>query len=379
MSQHYDYIIVGSGLWGATFAFEASKHGKKVLVLEKRDHIGGNVYTKEVNGINVHMYGAHIFNTDREDIWKYINQFAQFNNYINHVYAVNNNKLYSMPFNLATLQTIYGDKVGKIITPAIAKQLIMEAQNPDGTSKCNNLEEYAISLVGKDIYNILIKDYTEKQWGKPVSQLPPSIISRIPIRYTYDNNYYRSRYQGIPIGGYTKIIEKMLQGCDVFLNTDYFDSEEKWYQMANTIVYTGMIDKFYKYCFGYLEYRSLRFETELLNEIDDYQGNAVINYTGKDVAYTRIIEHKHFEFGRQPFTIITREYPEDYHPESGSEPFYPINDECNMNIYKKYVDLSKKERNVIFGGRLGTYKYTNMQDTLIDALTCSKKCLEENK
>lgn len=379
MNQYYDYIIVGSGLWGATFAFEASKHGKKVLVLEKRDHIGGNVYTKQVNGINVHMYGAHIFNTDREDIWKYINQFAQFNNYINHVYAVNNNKLYSMPFNLATIQTIYGDKVGKIITPSIAKQLIIKAQNSDGKSKCNNLEEYAISLVGKDIYNILIKDYTEKQWGKPVSQLPPSIISRIPIRYTYDNNYYRSQYQGIPIGGYTKIIEKMLQSCDVLLNTDYFGNKEKWHQMANTIVYTGMIDKFYNYCFGYLEYRSLRFETEVLNEIDDYQGNAVINYTGKEVAYTRIIEHKHFEFGSQPTTIITREYPEDYHPEGSTEPFYPINDEKNMSIYKKYVDLSKKERNVIFGGRLGTYKYTNMQDTLIDALTCSKKYLEENK
>jgi len=374
----YDYLIVGSGLWGATFAFEASKRGMKCLVLEKRNHVGGNIYTCNERGINIHIYGAHIFNTNNRAIWDYIGQFASLNNYVHTVYAIYKGNIYPLPFNLMTIQAVYGQKLNKVISPSEGRLLVQEYAQRDALEP-RNLEEYAISLVGRDIYNMLIKGYTKKQWGREVTELPPSIMTRIPFRFTYDNNYYYSTYQGIPIGGYTQIIEKMLVNCDVQLETDFSLEEDKWRACARHIVYTGTIDAFYHYRYGRLEYRSLRFESEEFDDIDDYQGNAVINYTDESIPYTRIIEHKHFEFGRQPFTVITREYPVNYLPEEKSDPYYPINDQKNTALYQRYRQLADEETNVIIGGRLGRYQYTSMEDTLISALDCVKQELNKGE
>ena len=344
----YDYLIVGSGLFGSIFAYEANKLGKKCLVIDKRKHIAGNIYTKEIEGINVHEYGAHIFHTSNKQVWDYINKFAQFNRYTNSPVAIYKDELYNLPFNMNTFNKLWGVK-----TPVEAKAKIEEQLAQTNMSEPKNLEEQAIKLIGKDIYEKLIKGYTEKQWGTRATQLPAFIINRLPVRFTYDNNYFNDTYQGIPIGGYTKIIEKMLEGIDVHLETDFFNDREKFESIAEKIVFTGMIDEFYNYEFGTLEYRSLRFEHEILNE-ENHQGNAVVNYTEYEIPYTRIIEHKHFEYGTQPKTVITREYPAKWN--KGDEPYYPINNERNNNRYTKYKELADKETNVIFGGRLAQYK-----------------------
>lgn len=369
MSKPYDYLIVGAGLFGAVFANEAMKKGKKVLVVDKRDHIAGNIYTKDVQGINVHEYGAHIFHTSDEDIWNYINQFAKFNRYTNSPVAIYKDEVYNLPFNMNTFSRLWNIK-----TPAEAKAKIEEQKKEAGIENPKNLEEQAISLVGKDIYEKLIKGYTQKQWGKACEDLPAFIIKRLPVRYTYDNNYFNDSYQGIPIGGYTQIVEKMLDGADVRLDTDYFENREELDSLADKIVYTGMIDDFYDHRFGDLEYRSLAFESEVL-DIDNYQGNAVVNYTEYEIPYTRIIEHKHFEYGNQPKTVITREYPKDWKP--GDEPYYPMNDDKNNALYAKYKELADKEENVIFGGRLGLYKYFDMHQVIAAALSAAKKELGE--
>lgn len=356
----YDYLIVGSGLFGAIFAYEANKRGKKCLVIDKRPHIGGNVYTEKINDINVHKYGAHIFHTNNKKVWEYINQFAEFNRYTNSPIAKYKNELYNMPFNMNTFNKLWG-----VITPEEAKAKIEEEKKEAGIIEPKNLEEQAISLVGKTIYEKLVKGYTEKQWGKRANELPSFIIKRLPVRFIYDNNYFNDRYQGIPIGGYTKIIEKMLSGIEVKLNSDFFDDRQRYESIAKKIIFTGMIDKFYDYKYGELEYRSLKFETEIL-EKENYQGNAVVNYTEYEVPYTRIIEHKHFEFGNQPNTIITREFPETWNREK--EPYYPINDDKNNELYNKYKELAKNNNNVIFGGRLGQYKYYNMDQVIDEAL-----------
>ena len=362
----YDYLIVGSGLFGSIFAYEANKLGKKCLVIDKRKHIAGNIYTKEIEGINVHEYGAHIFHTSNKQVWDYINKFAQFNRYTNSPVAIYKDELYNLPFNMNTFNKLWGVK-----TPVEAKAKIEEQLAQTNMSEPKNLEEQAIKLIGKDIYEKLIKGYTEKQWGTRATQLPAFIINRLPVRFTYDNNYFNDTYQGIPIGGYTKIIEKMLEGIDVHLETDFFNDREKFESIAEKIVFTGMIDEFYNYEFGTLEYRSLRFEHEILNE-ENHQGNAVVNYTEYEIPYTRIIEHKHFEYGTQPKTVITREYPAKWN--KGDEPYYPINNERNNNMYTKYKELADKETNVIFGGRLGMYKYYDMDKVIAEAL----KCVEEN-
>lgn len=355
----YEVIVVGSGLFGAVVANELKKRGKKVAVVEKRNHIGGNCYTEEIDGIQVHKYGAHIFRTSKKYIWDYIQQFAEFNNFINSPVANYRGKLYNLPFNMNTFYQMWGT-----ITPkeVIAK---IDEQRKEITGEPRNLEEKAISLVGRDVYEILIKEYTEKQWGRKCVDLPASILRRLPVRLTYDNNYFNDRYQGIPIGGYTRIIEKMLEGCDVFLNEDYFANREKWNAAAEKIIFTGPIDEFYEYKFGPLEYRSLRFEHEKL-DCENYQGVAVMNFTDGETPYTRIIEHKHFEFGKQPTTIISKEYSFEWKP--GIEPYYPVNDEKNQSKYLQYRVLAKTELKVLFGGRLGSYKYTDMQDTIGDAL-----------
>ncbi len=362
----YDYLIVGSGLFGSIFAYEANKRGKKCLVIDKRNHIGGNIYTEEIEGIQVHKYGAHIFHTSNKLVWDYIQQFAEFNRYTNSPIAKYKDEVYNMPFNMNTFHKMWG-----VITPQEAKEKIKKQIQEAQIDQPRNLEEQAISMVGKDIYEKLIKGYTGKQWGKPCTELPTFIIKRLPVRFTYDNNYFNDLYQGIPIGGYTQIIEKMLDGIDVRLNCDFFDNREELENIANKIVFTGMIDQYYNYCFGELEYRSLRFETELLNT-DNYQGNAVVNYNEYEIPYTRIIEHKHFEYGTQPQTVITREYPTTW--EKGDEPYYPMNDEKNNMIYQKYQELAHKEDKVIFGGRLGMYKYFDMHHIIAEAL----KCVEEN-
>ena len=356
----YDYLIVGSGLFGAIFAYEANKRGKKCLVIDKRPHIGGNVYTEKINDINVHKYGAHIFHTNNKKVWEYINQFAEFNRYTNSPIAKYKNELYNMPFNMNTFNKLWG-----VITPEEAKAKIEEEKKEAGIIEPKNLEEQAISLVGKTIYEKLVKGYTEKQWGKRANELPSFIIKRLPVRFIYDNNYFNDRYQGIPIGGYTKIIEKMLSGIEVKLNSDFFDDRQRYESIAKKIIFTGMIDKFYDYKYGELEYRSLKFETEIL-EKENYQGNAVVNYTEYEVPYTRIIEHKHFEFGNQPNTIITRDFPETWNREN--EPYYPIHDDKNNELYNKYRELAKNNNNVIFGGRLGQYKYYNMDQVIDEAL-----------
>lgn len=365
----YDYLIVGSGLFGSIFAYEANKKGKKCLVIEKRSHVGGNIYTENVEGIQVHKYGAHIFHTSNKDVWKYINQFAEFNRYTNSPVARYKDELYNMPFNMNTFHALWG-----VITPEEAKQKIEEEKKEADIAEPKNLEEQAISLVGKTIYEKLVKGYTEKQWGKKATELPSFIIKRLPVRFTYDNNYFNDRYQGIPIGGYTQIIEKMLDGIEVRLNYDYFDHREEVNQMADKIIFTGPIDKFYDYQFGKLEYRSLRFETEMLN-ISNYQGNAVVNYTEYEVPYTRIIEHKHFDFVDTDKTIITREYPDKW--DKDKEPYYTINDEKNTSLYNKYKELSEKNNKVIFGGRLGQYKYYDMDKVIASAMECVQKELSE--
>lgn len=364
---NFDYVIVGAGLFGATVARELAYLGKRVLVIERRKHIGGNCWTRNVDGINVHEYGAHIFRTSRKDIWDYIRQFADFNHFVNSPIAVYHGRVYNMPFNMNTFNRIWGVK-----TPAEAKAKI-EEQRKEIKGEPRNLEEKVISLVGRDVYEILVKEYTEKQWGRPCSELPASIIRRLPVRLIYDNNYFNDPYQGIPVGGYTQIFEKMLKGCEVLLNTDFKDWLASVGKLPSTIkvVYTGPIDEYFDYCFGPLEYRSLKFVHNRFDDTDNKQGVAVVNYTDKTVPYTRTIEHKHFEFGTQPFTVVSEEYPFEWRP--GIEPYYPINDDKNQRRYEQYSDLAKKEKNVFFGGRLGSYCYTDMQDTIINALElCAK-------
>ena len=366
--MHYDYLIVGAGLYGAVFANEAAKKGKKCLVVEKRDHLAGNIYTKDMDGINVHVYGAHIFHTSDKFIWDYINEFAEFNNYVNSPIARYKDELYNLPFNMNTFSRMWG-----ITTPAEAKDIIASQIKDLGISEPHNLEEQALSLVGRDVYEKLVKGYTEKQWGRDCKDLPAFIIKRLPLRFTYDNNYFNDRYQGIPIGGYTAIIEKMLSKADVRLNTDYLEHREELDSLADKVIYTGMIDRFYDYKLGVLEYRSVRFETEEL-ETDNFQGNAVVNYTDREVPYTRIIEHKHFEFGKQPVTIISREYSSEW--TKGDEPYYPVNDDKNGALYARYEELAKQESKVIFGGRLGSYRYYDMDKVIGAALDMAKEQLD---
>ena len=362
--KKYDYLIVGAGLYGSIFAYEINKKGKKCLVIDKRNHIGGNIYCKNIEGINVHKYGAHIFHTNNREVWDYINQFCEFNNYINSPIANYKGEIYNLPFNMNTFNKLWG-----VVTPSEAKEKIEEQKKEFRIIKPKNLEEQAISLIGKDIYEKLIKGYTEKQWGRKATELPSFIIKRLPVRFTYDNNYFNDRYQGIPIGGYTKIIKKMLEGIDIELNTNFFDNRDYFENIADKIVFTGMIDEFYNYKFGKLEYRSLRFETEILNE-ENHQGNAVVNYTEREIPYTRIIEHKHFEFGEQEKTVITKEYPREW--KEGDEPYYPVNDEKNNKLYEKYKELADKEEKVIFGGRLGEYKYYDMDKVIEKVLNFIK-------
>lgn len=359
MEKKYDYLIVGSGLFGAIFAYEAKKRGKSSLVIEKRNHIGGNIYCENINGINVHKYGAHIFHTSNKTVWNYINQFAEFNNYINSPVAIYKDELYNLPFNMNTFSKMWG-----ISTPAQAKEIIEKQKAEYNIENPKNLEEQALSLVGKDVYEKLVKGYTEKQWGRSCTDLPSFIIKRLPVRYTYDNNYFNDRYQGIPIGGYTKIIEKMLDGIDVLLETSFEDYKKENDISDMKIIYTGNIDEYFGYKFGALQYRTVRFETEIMPDVDNYQGNAVVNYTEREVPYTRIIEHKHFEFGQGKGTIISKEYSSEW--QVGIEPYYPINNDENNALYQKYEELAKAEKNVIFGGRLGKYKYYDM-DKVIEA------------
>lgn len=364
----YDYLIVGAGLFGSTFAFEATKRGKKCLVVDKRAHIGGNIYCENIEGINVHKYGAHIFHTDYKEIWNYVNQFVEFNRYTNSPIANYKGEIYNLPFNMNTF-----NKLWNVETPEQAKEKI-EAQKKDSNIiEPQNLEEQAISLIGYDIYEKLIKGYTEKQWGRSALELPVFIIKRLPVRFTYDNNYFNDRYQGIPDGGYNLIIEKMLENCDIKLSTDYFKCKSELENLANKIVFTGMIDEFYDYKFGVLEYRTLRFESQILNK-ENLQGNAVVNYTDRETAYTRIIEHKHFEFGNQEKTVITKEYPSEW--AIGDDPYYPINDDKNNKLFYKYLEIAKRQNNVIFGGRLAEYKYYDMDDVILAALNIVKEEFE---
>ncbi len=362
--MHYDYLIVGSGLFGAVFAHEAMKRGKTCLILEKRDHIGGNIYCENVEGITVHRYGAHIFHTNIKEVWDYVNNLATFNRYTNSPIANYYGEIYNMPFNMNTFNKMWG-----VRTPEEAKAKI-EEQRAVIQGEPQNLEEQAISLVGTDIYQKLVCGYTEKQWGRPCKELPAFIIKRLPVRFTYDNNYFNDRYQGIPEGGYNQIIEKLLDGAEVRLNTDFLDEREKWISMADCVLYTGMLDAYFSYCYGKLEYRSLRFETETLDQ-DNYQGVAVVNYTDRETPFTRIIEHKHFEYGTQPKTVITREYPAAW--QEGMEPYYPVNDDKNSALYEKYAALADKEEKVLFGGRLGQYCYYDMDKVIAAALNMVKE------
>ena len=364
--KKYDYVMVGSGLFAGVFAYKARQLGKSVLVVEKRDHIGGNVYCENVEGINVHKYGAHIFHTSNRQVWDFVNSLVEFNRYTNSPVANYKGEMYNMPFNMNTFSKMWG-----ISTPDQAKAKINE-QRQAVQGEPRNLEEQAISLVGTDIYQKLVKGYTEKQWGRDCKDLPAFIIKRLPVRYTYDNNYFNDLYQGIPIGGYNAIIDKLFEGCDIETGVDYLENREKYDALGETVVYTGTIDGFYGYRFGKLEYRTVRFETELL-DTDNYQGVAVVNYTDRETPYTRIIEHKHFEFGTQPKTVISREYPSEW--KEGDEPYYPVNDEKNHAIYRQYAALAEQEKNVIFGGRLAEYKYYDMDKVIESAFRAVEKYL----
>ncbi|MCI8948470.1 MAG: UDP-galactopyranose mutase [Lachnospiraceae bacterium] len=365
--KQYDYILVGSGLYNGVFAYLAGKKGKKCLVVEKRSHIGGNVYCEDVEGIHVHQYGAHIFHTSNREVWDFVNGLAEFNRYTNSPVANYHGEMYNMPFNMNTFSKMWG-----VSTPAEAKAKI-EEQKAGITGEPKNLEEQAISLVGTDIYQKLVKGYTEKQWGRDCRDLPAFIIKRLPVRYTYDNNYFNDAYQGIPIGGYNVIIDKLFSGCDIETGVDYLEKKDHYDSLGERIIYTGTIDAYYGYRFGKLEYRSLKFETQCLDE-ENYQGVAVVNYTAREIPYTRVIEHKHFEFGTQPKTVITKEYPVTW--SEGMEPYYPVNDEKNQALYQKYAKLSKEERNVRFGGRLGEYKYYDMDKVIESAFAAAREELK---
>ena len=367
--MRYDYLVVGSGLFGSVFARQAADAGKKVLVIDKRPNIAGNVYTEKVEGINFHKYGAHIFHTNNTEVWNYVNRFATFNRFTNSPVANYKGELYSMPFNMYTFNKMWG-----VVTPEEAAAKI-EEQKKEITGEPQNLEEQAISLVGRDIYEKLVKGYTEKQWGRDCKELPAFIIKRLPVRLTFDNNYFNALYQGIPIGGYTKLVENLLEGIEVRLNEDYLEDKAKWNAMAEKVVYTGAIDAYFDYALGNLEYRSVRFENEIL-DVPNFQGNAAVNYTDKETPWTRIIEHKWFEFGKDengndlPKTIISKEYSSEWKP--GDEPYYPVNDKKNGELYQKYKALAEKEENIIFGGRLGEYKYYDMDAVIASALECAR-------
>ncbi|MGG1880237.1 UDP-galactopyranose mutase [Paenibacillus cisolokensis] len=369
MQTKYDYLIVGAGLYGAVFAHEAKKAGKTCFIIDKRNHIGGNVHTEKVADIQVHRYGAHIFHTSSKAIWQYVHQFAEFNRFTNSPLANYKGELYNLPFNMNTFHQMWG-----VITPEEARLKIEEQRRESYVDEPRTLEEQAINLVGRDIYEKLIRGYTEKQWGRPCHELPAFIIRRLPVRFTYDNNYFNDPYQGIPIGGYTAMVEKMIEGIEVQLETDYLADKAYWDSLAERIVYTGPIDAYFDYKFGVLAYRSLIFENEWL-DTDNYQGNAVVNYTDRETPYTRIIEHKHFEFGRQKQTIITREYSVEWKP--GDEPYYPINDEQNNMLYAKYKQLADAEQHVIFGGRLGEYRYYDMDKVIAAALKRVREVLSK--
>ena len=364
MNKHYDYLIVGAGLYGAVFAQKAMEAGKTCLVIEKRDHIAGNIYTEAVEGIQVHRYGAHIFHTNNSEVWNYVNRFATFNRYTNSPVANYKGEIYNMPFNMNTFNKMWG-----VITPAEAQAEIERQRAAHYVAEPKNLEEQAINLVGTDIYEKLVKHYTEKQWGRPCTELPAFIIKRLPVRFIYDNNYFNALYQGIPVGGYTAMVEKMLEGAEVKLGVDYLADKAAWDAVADKVVYTGPIDAYFGYKLGALAYRSVRFETETL-DMENYQGNAVVNYTDADTPYTRIIEHKHFEFGTQPKTVISREYSAEW--KVGDEPYYPVNDEANGALYQQYKALAEGEEKVLFGGRLGEYKYYDM-DRVIEAALAAWK------
>ena len=361
MSGKYDFLIVGTGLFGAVSAYLLKKKGRSVLLIDKRNHVGGNVYTKNVNGINVHQYGAHIFHTSNKDVWQFVNSFVEFNRYTNSPVANYKGRLYNLPFNMNTFYQMWGVK-----TPEEAKAKIEEQKAEYHIENPKNLEEQAISLIGKDIYETLIKGYTQKQWGRKCTDLPAFIIQRLPVRFTFDNNYFNDKYQGIPEGGYTALIERMLEGCDVRLGVDYFDRKEELDALADRIIYTGEIDRYFNYQYGHLQYRTVTFETELLEEVENYQGNAVVNYTDAETPYTRIIEHKHFEYGTQPDTVISKEYSKEWQP--GDEPYYPVNDTRNMELYARYKALADMQENVIFGGRLAEYKYYDMHKVIERAM-----------
>lgn len=365
MTKSYDYLVVGAGLYGAVFACEMKRRDKKVLVIDMRDHIAGNVFTEEIEGIHVHRYGAHIFHTNDREVWEYVNQFAEFNRYTNSPIANYHGEIYNLPFNMNTFNKMWG-----VITPEQAKRKIEEQCLAAGIREPKNLEEQAISLVGTDIYEKLVRGYTAKQWGRPCAELPAFIIKRLPVRFTYDNNYFNALYQGIPVGGYTKMAERMLDGVEVRLGVDYLADKAALDGLADRVVYTGPIDAYFQYKLGALEYRSIRFETELL-DMENYQGNAVVNYTDPETPYTRIIEHKHFEFGTQPRTVISREYSAEWKP--GDEPYYPVNDEKNTALYRRYAALAAGEENVLFGGRLGEYKYYDMDAVIAAALRAARR------
>ncbi len=376
--MNYDYLIVGAGLYGSVFAHEMKEKGRRVRLIDRRQHIAGNIYTEDVEGIQVHRFGAHIFHTSDKKVWDYVNQFAEFNHYINSPVARYHDELYNLPFNMNTFSRMWG-----VVTPQEAKEQIAEQIADLGITEPKNLEEQALSLVGKDVYEKLVKGYTEKQWGRDCKELPAFIIKRLPLRFTFDNNYFNDRYQGIPVEGYTRMVEKMLQGIEVKTGTDYRDfvtEEEQDGRIivrdreGNTydrVVYTGMIDEYFDFSLGHLEYRSLRFETETLPDCDNYQGNAVVNYTQREIPYTRIIEHKHFVFGTQQGTVITREYPADWR--EGDEPYYPVNNDKNDALFAKYQALAKERPHVIFGGRLGQYRYYDMDKVIAEALTVAEK------
>jgi UDP-galactopyranose mutase len=365
-NKKYDYLIVGAGLFGAVFSHIATKNGKKCLVIDKRNHLGGNVYCEEVNGINVHKYGAHIFHTNNKEVWDFVNKFVEFNRYTNSHISVSKGKVYNLPFNMNTFNQLWG-----VITPSEAKKIIKTQVQASGIVNPSNLEEQAISLVGKDIYETLIKEYTEKQWGIPAADLPAFIIRRLPVRFTYDNNYFSDKYQGIPVGGYNKLIDGLLEGVETRLNTNFLANREELESIADNVVYTGPLDELFDFKFGKLDYRSLNFKTEWMPDIDNFQGNAVVNYADKEVEYTRIIEHKHFEFGTQPGTVITKEYPASMG--DNQEPYYPVNNDINMNVFNQYRKESKTLPNYIFGGRLAEYKYYDMHQVISSALHTSRK------